>query len=35
MDITHITSLLGGMFGFRQRDYLEMVEEKADMPSMK
>ena len=29
------TSLLGGMFGFRQRDYLEMVEEKADMPSMK
>ena len=29
------TSLLGGMFGFRQRDYLEAVEEKADMPSMK
>ena len=28
-------SLLGGMFGFRQRDYLEAVEEKADMPSMK
>ena len=29
------TSLLGGLFGFRQRDYLESVEEKADMPSMK
>ena len=29
------TSLLGGMFGFRQRDYLEAVEEKAEMPSMK
>ena len=29
------TSLPGSMFGFRQRDYLEMVEEKADMPSMK
>ena len=29
------TSLLGGMFGFRQRDYLEAVEEKADMPNMK
>ena len=29
------TSLLGSMFGFRQRDYLEAVEEKADMPSMK
>ena len=29
------TSLLGGMFGFRQRDYLEAEEEKADMPSMK
>ena len=29
------TSLLGSMFGFHQRDYLEVVEEKADMPSMK
>jgi len=29
------TSLLGGMFGFRQRDYLEAVVEKADMPNMK
>lgn len=29
------TSLIGGMFGFRQREYLEAVEEKADMPSMK
>lgn len=24
-------SLLGGMFGFRQRDYLEAVEERTDM----
>ena len=29
------TSLLGGLFGFRQRDYLEAVEEKAGMPNMK
>ena len=29
------TSLLGSMFGFRQRDYLERGEEQADMPSMK
>jgi len=29
------TSLLGSMFGFRQRDYLEAVVEKADMPNMK
>ena len=29
------TSLLGRLFGFHQRDYLEAVEEKADMPSMK
>ena len=29
------TSLLGGMFGFKQRDYLEAAEEKANMPSMK
>lgn len=28
------TSLLGGMFGFRQRDYLEAAEEKTDIPSM-
>ena len=27
------TSLLSGVFGFRQRDYLEAVEEKADMPN--
>ena len=26
------TSLLAGVFGFRQRDYLEAVEEKVDMP---
>ena len=24
-----------GMLGFRQRDYLEAREDKADMPSMK
>lgn len=29
------TSLAAGMLGFRQQDYLEAVEEKADMPSMK
>lgn len=29
------TSLVAGIFGFRQREYLEVVEEKADMPSMK
>ena len=28
-------SLIAGMLGFRQRDYLEAKEEKADMPSMK
>ena len=29
------TSLLGSMFGIHQRDYLEAVEAKAEMPSMK
>ena len=29
------TSLIAGMLGFSQREYLETVEEKADMPSMK
>lgn len=29
------TSLVAGMFGFRQREYLETAEEKAAMPSMK
>lgn len=29
------TSLVGGIFGFRQRDYLEAVESKADMPEMR
>lgn len=29
------TSLLAGAFGFRQRDYLEAAEEKADMPGMR
>ncbi len=28
-------SIIAGMLGFRQRDYLEAVEEKAAMPSMK
>ena len=28
-------SLLAAPFGFHARDYLEAVEEKADMPSMK
>lgn len=28
-------SLIAGMLGFRQRDYLEAKEDKADMPSMK
>ncbi len=28
-------SLIAGMLGFRQRDYLEAREDKADMPSMK
>lgn len=28
-------SVIAGMLGFQQRDYLEAVEEKADMPSMK
>ena len=27
-------SLLAAPFGFHTRDYLEAVEEKADMPSM-
>lgn len=29
------TSLLAGAFGFRQRDYLEAPEGKADMPGMR
>lgn len=29
------TSVLGGLFGFHRRAYLEAVEEKAEMPSMK
>ena len=29
------TSLIAGAFGFRQRAYLEAVEDKADMPSMR
>lgn len=29
------TSMLGSMFGFRQRDYLEAAGDKTDMPSMK
>ena len=29
------TNLIAEMLGFRQRDYLEAVEDKADMPSMK
>ena len=29
------TSLLAGVFGFRQRDYLEAAEEKADMSGMR
>lgn len=29
------TSLIAGMLGFHQREYLEEVKEKADMPSMK
>ena len=28
-------SLIAGLLGFRQRDYLEAREDKADMPSMK
>ena len=28
------TSIFGSMFGFHQREYLEAVEEKADMPKM-
>ena len=28
------TSLIGGLLGFQQREYLEAVEEKADMPNM-
>lgn len=28
-------SLIAGMLGFRQRDYLEAREDKSDMPSMK
>lgn len=28
-------SLVGSLFGFRQREYLEAVEQKAEMPSMK
>lgn len=28
-------SLIAGAFGFRQRAYLEMAEDKADMPSMR
>ena len=29
------TSLLAGMLGFHARDYLEQLDEKADMPDMK
>jgi len=29
------TSFIAGILGFHQRDYLEEVKEKADMPSMK
>ena len=29
------TSLIAGAFGFRQRAYLEAVEDKADMPGMR
>ncbi|MGN0166888.1 MAG: LemA family protein [Acetatifactor sp.] len=29
------TSLLAGIFGFHQREYLETVEEKTDMPNMR
>lgn len=29
------SSLIGGMLGFKQRDYLEAEPQKADMPSMK
>lgn len=29
------TSLVAGMFGFKQRDYLQADDSKADMPSMK
>lgn len=29
------TTLIAGLLGFHQREYLEAVEEKADMPSMK
>lgn len=29
------TSFLAGALGFKQRDYLEAVEDKADMPSMR
>ena len=29
------TSLLAGVLGFRQRDYLETVENKADMPGLR
>ena len=29
------TSLLGGLLGFHQRDYLEMVEEKAGAPGVR
>ncbi len=29
------TNLIGNMLGFKQRDYLEVKEEKSDMPSMK
>ena len=29
------TSLVAGMFGFHQRDYLEIVEEKTDIPGMR
>lgn len=29
------TSLLAGLFGFQQRNYLEAVEDKADMPGMR
>lgn len=28
-------SMIAGLFGFHQREYLEAVEEKTDMPSMK
>lgn len=32
---TFPTSLLAGIFGFRQREYLEAAEDKADVPSIR